>query len=386
MTLLIRNLASDISLKDRTNLTAKQVTELLEICLKTTYFQFDGQIYSQVEGAAMGSPVSPIVANLFMECSFLEPLQTFPYEITLWRRYVDDTLVALSDALLEEFTTHINQIHPSIKFTREEEQNLSIAVLDTRITRSPQGTLSFTVYRKATHTDQYLQFNSNQPLQHKLGVVRTLNHRCKSICSSKEAMDKETEHIKKVLSVSGYTKSAWATANKKKNPTMPADNNKTRNKGSITLPYVGHSSDAIARVLRKSGITVHLKPFNSIRSRLVHPKDKIPMEGKAGLVYLIECGDCNAKYVGETERRLHKRIKEHQKPSSPVGHHIQYNNHKFDKDNVKVLQSESDWFRRGVAEAIHIETEQPILNRDRGRHTLPVIYQEIVKSRDSTNT
>ena len=101
-------------------------------------------------------------------------LQTFPYEITLWRRYVDDTLVALSDALLEEFTAHINQIHPSIKFTREEEQNLSIAVLDTRITRSPQGTLSFTVHRKATHTDQYLQFNSNQPLQHKLGTLEFL--------------------------------------------------------------------------------------------------------------------------------------------------------------------------------------------------------------------
>ena len=125
-----------------------------------------------------------------------------------------------------------------------------------------------------------------------------------------------------------------------------------------------------------------MKQYNSIRSHLMHLKDKIPMEEKAGLVYLIQCGDCNAKYVSETKRKLNKRIKEHHKPSSPVGHHIQYNDHTFEKDNVKVLQLESDWFRRGVAEAIHIETEKPTLNRDRGRHTLPVIYREIVKSRD----
>ena len=127
---------------------------------------------------------------------------------------------------------------------------------------------------------------------------------------------------------------------------------------------------------------MQIQPFNSIRSRLVHPKDKIPMEDKAGLVYLIQCGDCNAKYDGETERKLNKRIKEHHKASSPVGHHIQYNEHTFEKDNVKVLQLESDWFRRGVAKAIHIEMEKPALNRDCGRHTLPVIYREIVKSRD----
>ena len=60
-------LCSDDTLSNRTNMTAAQVRDLLAICLRTTYFLFDGTIYMQVEGAAMGSPVSPIVANLFME-------------------------------------------------------------------------------------------------------------------------------------------------------------------------------------------------------------------------------------------------------------------------------------------------------------------------------
>ena len=55
--------------------------------------------------------------------------------------------------------------------------------------------------------------------------------------------------------------------------------------------------------------------------------------------------------------------------------------HTFAEDAVSVLHKDSDWFRRGVAESIHIAIERPSLNRDRGRHSLPVIYREILVSR-----
>ena len=61
--------------------------------------------------------------------------QQFMYEISLWQRYVDDTIVALDDSLLEDFTNHINTIHPSIKFTREEKENNTIPMLDAKTTR-----------------------------------------------------------------------------------------------------------------------------------------------------------------------------------------------------------------------------------------------------------
>ena len=335
----------------------------------------------------MGSPVSPIVANLFMEWFESAAIETFQYEITFWRRYVDDTIVALCDSLLEDFTAHINSIHPAIQFTREDEQNLSIAMLDARIHRSISGKLNFSVYRKPTHTDQYLNFTSNQPLQHKLGVIRTLHHRCKMICSTEEAKLNEIEHLKKVLSYSGYTKSAWHTATHPKERSGNTTSAKTtKSPGHIALPYVGNVSDSIARVIRKAGVQVHLKPFNTIRSRLVHPKDKITKEEMAGVVYHIKCGECDSNYVGETERKLLKRIKEHQRSSSPVGHHVEYNKHSFSEQDVTVLHKESNWFKRGVAEAIHIAQRDPNLNRDRGRHTLPNIYRDIISSRDTTSS
>ena len=146
-------------------------------------------------------------------------------------------------------------------------------------------------------------------------------------------------------------------------------------------------SDAIARVLRKSGIIVHMKPYNTLRGRLVHPKDKVPKEDKSGVVYHITCGECESSYVGETERSLKKRLTEHKRSSSPVGHHMEYHKHTFSKAEVSVVHQETGWFRRGVAEAIHIAKTDPKLNRDRGRHFLPAIYREILPpSRDLTST
>ena len=63
-------------------------------------------------------------------------------------------------------------------------------MLDTRITCTPSR-LAFSVYRKPTHTNQYLQFDSHQPLEHKIGVIRTLTHRANTICSTDKEKEKE---------------------------------------------------------------------------------------------------------------------------------------------------------------------------------------------------
>ena len=332
--------------------------------------------------------MSPIVANLFMEWFEESAIRTFPYELSLWRRYVDDTIVALCDDLVDDFTTHINAQHPAIKFTREEEsQEGTLPMLDALTKREPSGRLSFTVYRKPTHTDQYLQYISNQPLQHKLGVIRTLHHRAQNLITLEEDKIKEVEHLQKVLSISGYTRSAWVTATRTKRPSPPTlDREEPKKKGYISLPYVGHCSDAVARIIRKAGVAVHLRPFNTLRSRLVHPKDKITNDEKAGLVYHVKCSDCSSNYVGETERNLKKRINEHHRTSSPIGLHMDQRRHSFSAEGVSVLHQESDWFRRGVAESIHIAMEDPDLNRDRGRHTLPAIYREILPNCDQPTT
>ncbi|XP_072033374.1 uncharacterized protein [Amphiura filiformis] len=157
------------------------VVELLDFILSTTYFAFRGKIYRQLFGAAMGSPVSPLAANIFMEHLEEAAIATAPMNCKpkLWKRYVDDILEVVNKDAVLPLTNHLNEIDDtnSIKFTFEEEKDGKIPFLDTLIVKREDGTVKLLVYRKATHTDQYLNFASHHPLHQKLGVIRTLMDR-----------------------------------------------------------------------------------------------------------------------------------------------------------------------------------------------------------------
>ncbi len=87
-----KRLDKDISYRKRTKLTAEQICDLLSLCLNTTYFLCRGTYYKQNHGCAMGSPVSSIVVNLYMEEFEQLALSSYPGEKpSHWYRYVDDT-------------------------------------------------------------------------------------------------------------------------------------------------------------------------------------------------------------------------------------------------------------------------------------------------------
>ena len=156
-----------VTLKDRTKLCVDDVMELLEFVLTTTYFSFWGEVYQQIFGTAMGSPVSPIVANLFMEFLEQQAIASAPLACKprLWKRYVDDILEIIKRGSVQQLTDHLNTVDDtgSIKFTHEEESDGSIHFLDTLVVRKDDGSLKVLVYRKKTPTEQYLHFKVTLP-------------------------------------------------------------------------------------------------------------------------------------------------------------------------------------------------------------------------------
>ena len=88
-----QKLQQDPLLSQRTNMSRQQIVPLLEFCLKSTYILFQDKYYGQVHGTAMGSPIGPLITNLFMEEFKVKALTSAPYPLCLWLRYVNDTFI-----------------------------------------------------------------------------------------------------------------------------------------------------------------------------------------------------------------------------------------------------------------------------------------------------
>ena len=362
------------------NSKVDQLIKLLRFCLDTTYFTFRDNIYQQKDGCAMGSPCSPLSANAYMEYFEQKALKTAPHPPRIWFRFVDDTFTVIKTVHLEEFTDHINNIDPNIKFTREEEEDGQLPFLDTHISRREDGSLKVKVYRKPTHTDQYLHFDSHHPLEHKLSVVRTLYDRADSIVTDPEDKSEELDHVKGALRNCGYKD--WALfrgkPKQKSEAAKPEQEGQDTTKRRVftTLPYVSGFSEKLRRAFTSAGVTTTFKPQGSLRQSLVAPKDKTAKEKLSGVVYSVDCAGCDSHYIGESGRKLEKRITEHKSTAasskSAIKEHVGASGHKIDWDNIKVLDREPKDFPRRVREAIHIRKETPRLNRDKGLDLDPV--------------
>ena len=107
---------------------------------------------------------------------------------------------------LENFFHHINNLHQNIKFTMEEESNGELAFLDTLLKQN-NGKISVVVYRKPSHTDQYLHYSSHHQTSCKESVVFSLFNRAYSIIANKDNLYKENTRVKQMLKENGYQES-----------------------------------------------------------------------------------------------------------------------------------------------------------------------------------
>ena len=358
-------------------LKKRSIGTLIDLCL-STFFSFDGKLYQQIRGTPMGSPVSGLIAEAVMQR--LEERALPQINPKLWVRYVDDTFVILKRTEVE--TTHrlINGIFQGIKFTIETENNECLPFLDVLVARTSDGTLQTSVYRKETHTDQVLNFNSNHPQCHKKSCIRTLFKRARTHCSTAELQKREENHLMKTFRRNDYPLNfVRRCIMEERNRSAPIQGQSHH----LALPYIKNVSELTARLLRPHGITVAHQPEATLRRLASKPKSETSILEKANVVYRISCSNCEKQYVGQTGKRLSTRLHEHKLATkrhdqlSLISIHQDQHGHTFDWDTAEILSQAKQKKAREFLEAWFSST------RSINRHVnLQPIYEPL-RSKDA---
>ena len=184
-------LAVDPLLEERICIPIDNLMETLTFCVETTDFGMVSNIYRQEERLAIGSPLSPVLANIYMEYFEEMVLGSTSQKPSMWLRYVDETFILWPHQKdVQILLDYVNSIRPSIQFTMEKKQVKKLTFLDILVTRTEQGFMS-SVYLKPTFTRQYINFNSLHPYTAKKGTVHCLQHRANTISSDTDACQEE---------------------------------------------------------------------------------------------------------------------------------------------------------------------------------------------------
>jgi len=339
-----------------------QYLDLVALCMTFGCFSFNGKEYVQHSGLAMGSPLSPVAACLYMEVLEDEQFKQIMGSGSIWMRYVDDVLVVIpKDTDLDEKLTMLNAVNENVQFTIETERNDTIPFLDTCIVKA-ENRLKFKVYRKPTNKEDYVHFYSAHSDRVKSGIIIGFFLRALRICDEEYLAD-EIEHIYQAFSKLKYPKGLLIQLRKKAEQIRNRKRQATDKKNAkptrwISIPY-SKPAQIIARTLETTGLKVSMNAGGKIGD-LVRKNANRDCSSEMSVVYEVPCSGCPKTYVGETGRGVEKRLKEHKsdvkyhRTSNAIVLHIDKCKHLPKWSETKILEKNIKKQTRKILEAAHI--------------------------------
>ena len=181
-----------------TSLFCPIINQTIIIAKKNVHFTFNNETYIQVDGVAMGSPLVPVLANMFMVELETAVIPNVSNKVKLWKRFVDDIYRLARLEYIDNILLALNSFHKNIKFIFEIEKDNTIPFLYVVIIRKP-GKIETAVHRKNTCTDLYMNWYSFASKSWKWGTLKTLVRRAYINCSTEKYLKKELNHIRKTF-------------------------------------------------------------------------------------------------------------------------------------------------------------------------------------------
>ena len=190
-------------------LSKTDLTKRFSFATSQDNFLFNGKMYDQIDGIAMGSPLAPVLANLFL--GHYENIWLNKYQgpsLHFYRRYVDDAFCLFNnerDALL--FFDILNSKHTNIKFTLDKESNKMPAFLDVYNNNEDPFNLLMSVYRKKTFTGLLTNFYSFTSFSYKIGLIHTLFDRAYKINNTFAKVNDDVKNLLDIFKKNQYPES-----------------------------------------------------------------------------------------------------------------------------------------------------------------------------------
>jgi hypothetical protein len=205
-----------------------------------------------------------------------------------WVRKADDTFMIWTDSLdqLEEFHLYLNSLHPTIKWSKQIEENGQMPYLDILIIKTPSRTET-TVYRKPSHSDRYTHFTTTQAWREKIITITTLRERAEIYCSTDELKQKELQHLENTFTQNGYPKQIiHRYLYQTQPPTTQADD---QSKGHFYAPYHPLAHNLFKKLKSKFNISPLDKKTTTLKHLLYHNRPKQDHKSTPGAIYAIPC-------------------------------------------------------------------------------------------------
>lgn len=371
-------------------LRKNEFKSLLQIATKESLFIFNGLYYRQIDGVAMGSPLGPTMANIFLCHNEDIWLTNCPeqFKPKYYQRYVDDIFVLFCNKdHVNKFDKYINSRHQNMNFSKEVEIDSCISFLDIKIKRCMEFVTS--IYRKPTFSGIYMNFKSHAPIEYKKGLINCLLYRIFNLCTNWDIIHREINNLKAILLRNKYPlnfidyhvriflRNIFVASRKKEEVA-------SKEEIRIILPFLGNQSNIVKRQLNR----LFCEFYPNAKLKIIWTcgikignyfkfKDIIPSHIRSLVIYQYTCSGCNTTYIGKTKRHFKVRMCEHLGISHLTGKKLKYNysnatavrehieksGHIGNFDDFNILNSARNDFECLIKESLLIKKFDPELNK-----------------------
>ncbi|XP_044760791.1 uncharacterized protein LOC123318241 [Coccinella septempunctata] len=293
-----------------TDIDEELFKEIILFLLENNYCVFQGEYYLQIFGCAMGSKLSPRLAQYVMDHLVKICVSKLPFSVPFLKKFVDDIIMSVPKEQTQTTLNYFNSYSENLQFTLEvEDPEHSVPFLDTKAQRE-DNIIKLKWYRKETHSNKMIHYNSNHSMNMKINVIKQMKKRMSRICHESHVK----EGIRKLFTIfeeNGYpcgmlNKLLFSSHETEDQRPEIVDTPEQTHYASY--PNINGLTNKLKNIFKQDNIKIAVYNQKTVGKLYTKLKDPIPTKLKSNVVYELKCEDCENKYIGQTSQWLKSRL------------------------------------------------------------------------------